>query len=121
MPLNRVSNTSKNITIITLIIGVVLVFIYLMNSIDSQTSNNNSSNKTSNKDNSQCPPVTPCKCFDATENIEQDGQVTMQTTFGKALNSLAKQEDVNLFLEIGTWFGGGSTFVLYFFFCTTSE
>eukprot|EP00003_Mantamonas_plastica_P022669 TRINITY_DN389_c0_g1_i6.p1 TRINITY_DN389_c0_g1~~TRINITY_DN389_c0_g1_i6.p1 ORF type:complete len:222 (+),score=57.25 TRINITY_DN389_c0_g1_i6:61-666(+) len=38
-----------------------------------------------------------------------DGQITMNTGFGQELNKLAKQDDVELFLEIGTWFGGGSS------------
>eukprot|EP00003_Mantamonas_plastica_P022665 TRINITY_DN389_c0_g1_i1.p1 TRINITY_DN389_c0_g1~~TRINITY_DN389_c0_g1_i1.p1 ORF type:complete len:165 (+),score=7.96 TRINITY_DN389_c0_g1_i1:307-801(+) len=33
----------------------------------------------------------------------------MNTGFGQELNKLAKQDDVELFLEIGTWFGGGSS------------
>ncbi|EFC48261.1 glycosyl transferase [Naegleria gruberi] len=59
-----------------------------------------------------CPPVQECKCYsltDAPPTEHGDGQVTMATTFGKALNKLAKQDDVNTVLEIGTWFGGGST------------
>ncbi|KAG2386505.1 hypothetical protein C9374_002249 [Naegleria lovaniensis] len=59
----------------------------------------------------QCPPVTECKCYSLTEKppIGSDGQVTMDTTFGKALYRLSKQNDVRIVLEIGTWFGGGST------------
>jgi hypothetical protein len=37
------------------------------------------------------------------------GQVTMGTSFGKALNALAKRPEVKRFLEIGTWYGAGST------------
>lgn len=36
----------------------------------------------------------------------------MGTSFGQALYSLAKQSDVKKVLEIGTWFGGGSTLCL---------
>lgn len=42
-------------------------------------------------------------------NINQVAQITMETNFGKELNKLAKQEDVNLFLEIGTLYGTGSS------------
>lgn len=41
-----------------------------------------------------------------------EGQVTMKTPFGKTLYNLAKQDDVKLVLELGTWKGGGSTMVL---------
>ena len=37
------------------------------------------------------------------------GQVTDKTSFGKALTRLASREDVKRIIEIGTWFGGGST------------
>ena len=44
--------------------------------------------------------------------VELKGQVTLQTTFGQELHSLAQQEDVHLVLEIGTWFGGGSSWCI---------
>ncbi|KAG2381375.1 hypothetical protein C9374_006364 [Naegleria lovaniensis] len=57
-----------------------------------------------------CPPVQECKCYSLTDSPPgTDGQVTMKTSFGKALYKLAKQDDVRTVLEIGTWFGGGST------------
>ena len=37
------------------------------------------------------------------------GQVTDTTTFGKALTKLASRQDVKRIIEIGTWYGGGST------------
>ncbi len=40
------------------------------------------------------------------------GQVTMQTTFGRELNRIAKLPEVHLVLEIGTWFGGGSSWCI---------
>lgn len=39
----------------------------------------------------------------------QKGQVTSSTTFGKALQKLAADPSVKGILEIGTWYGGGST------------
>lgn len=42
--------------------------------------------------------------------MAQDGQISSSTTFGKALYELALQSDVHLALEIGTWYGGGSTY-----------
>jgi hypothetical protein len=44
--------------------------------------------------------------------IALQGQVTLSTTFGAALNRIAKQADVHLALEVGTWYGGGSTWCL---------
>jgi len=38
-----------------------------------------------------------------------DGQVHMDTTFGKALYKMALRPDVNNIYELGTWYGGGST------------
>ena len=59
-----------------------------------------------------CPPVQECKCYSISDTPPgNDGQVTMKTTFGKALYNLAKQEDVRTVLEIGTWFGGGKFFI----------
>ena len=37
------------------------------------------------------------------------GQVTSTTSFGSALTNLATRSDVRRIVEIGTWFGGGST------------
>ena len=44
--------------------------------------------------------------------VDLKGQVTMQTSFGKELNRVARQSDVHLVLEIGTWFGGGSSWCI---------
>ena len=44
--------------------------------------------------------------------VELQGQVTPATTFGAALQRLAKASDVHLMLEIGTWYGGGSTWCI---------
>ena len=44
--------------------------------------------------------------------VELKGQVTMQTTFGQELNRLARLSEVHLVLEIGTWFGGGSSWCI---------
>jgi len=71
----------------------------------------------------QCPEIKPCleqecpKChvcaddasIDKLSSPGGDGQIHMGTGFGKALYELSKQEDVNKVLELGTWFGGGST------------
>lgn len=43
------------------------------------------------------------------ERPERKGQVTSETAFGIALRDLARQSDVKRVLEIGTWYGGGST------------
>jgi hypothetical protein len=51
-------------------------------------------------DNAHFVPITP---------VQPQGQVTRETPFGKRLYELARQEDVQLFLEIGTWKGGGSS------------
>ena len=44
--------------------------------------------------------------------VELKGQVTLQTTFGRELNRIARLPDVHLVLEIGTWFGGGSSWCI---------
>ena len=44
--------------------------------------------------------------------VELKGQVTMEKTFGMELNRLAKLPDVHLVLEIGTWYGGGSSWCI---------
>ena len=38
--------------------------------------------------------------------------MTLQTTFGQELHSIAQKEDVHLVLEIGTWFSGGSSWCI---------
>jgi len=41
----------------------------------------------------QCPKVEACKCYSKVDEAPPiDGQVTADTTFGIALNKLAKQE-----------------------------
>lgn len=47
-----------------------------------------------------------------TPDVEVKGQVTPQTPFGIALTNLAMNEQVELILEIGTWYGGGSTLTM---------
>lgn len=44
--------------------------------------------------------------------VELRGQVTLHTTFGEELNRIAQLPDVHLALEIGTWFGGGSSWCI---------
>jgi len=44
--------------------------------------------------------------------VELRGQVTMATSFGQELNRLAQLPDVRLVLEIGTWYGGGSSWCI---------
>ena len=44
--------------------------------------------------------------------VELKGQVTLQTTFGRELNRLAQLPSVHLVLEIGTWYGGGSSWCI---------
>lgn len=44
--------------------------------------------------------------------VQLKGQVTMTTNFGKELNRIAQLPDVHLVLEIGTWFGGGSSWCI---------
>ena len=51
-------------------------------------------------DNWQIPPV------------ELRGQVTLQTMFGQELYRLVQQPSVHLVLEIGTWYGGGSSWCI---------
>ncbi len=40
---------------------------------------------------------------------ERKGQITGGTSFARALTQLASQPDVSRIIEIGTWYGGGST------------
>lgn len=47
-----------------------------------------------------------------TPPVELKGQVTLQTTFGQELNRLAQLPAVHLALEIGTWYGGGSSWCI---------
>ena len=49
------------------------------------------------------------KRYPTLEAVEGKGQVTTDTTFGKALQDFASQPDVLKVLEIGTWYGGRST------------
>ena len=44
--------------------------------------------------------------------VELRGQVTLETTFGRELNRLARLPHVHLVLEIGTWYGGGSSWCI---------
>lgn len=58
--------------------------------------------------------VQPLICFPHTSGTipERRGQITYTTTFGIALAQFASKSDVNHILEIGTWYGGGSTDVM---------
>jgi len=47
-----------------------------------------------------------------TPPVKLQGQVTPATTFGAALQRLARSDDVHLMLEIGTWYGGGSSWCI---------
>lgn len=59
------------------------------------------------------PPMHSLTAADwLTPPVELQGQVTMQTTFGKELNRLAQLPSVHFVLEIGTWFGGGSSWCI---------
>jgi hypothetical protein len=59
------------------------------------------------------PPMPSLTAADwMTPPVELKGQVTLQTTFGKELNRLAQLQSVHLVLEIGTWFGGGSSWCI---------
>jgi len=44
--------------------------------------------------------------------VELKGQVTMQTSFGAELYRIARLPTVHLVLEIGTWYGGGSSWAI---------
>lgn len=44
--------------------------------------------------------------------VELRGQVTMQTSFGQELHRIAGLPHVHLVLEIGTWYGGGSSWCI---------
>ena len=56
-------------------------------------------------------PLLP-ETIDHSSTVELKGQVTMTTSFGRELNRLARQPDVRLVLEIGTWYGGGSSWCI---------
>lgn len=54
--------------------------------------------------------LTRCESAGAAADTTPDeGQVTMETAFGKVLYNLAKSDAVELVLETGTWKGGGSS------------
>ncbi len=112
MPLARnTSNLTKYFIVAAIVLSLLVVYFYILTPTPSTTSTSNNvqrdckPQKTANCPTT-CPPVTPCQCFDpnAQGPPTGDGQVHMGTSFGQALNKLAKQSDVNLFLEIGTWF-----------------
>ena len=44
--------------------------------------------------------------------VELRGQVTLQTSFGQELHRIAMLPEVHLVLEIGTWYGGGSSWCI---------
>ena len=56
-------------------------------------------------------PALPSKDWRAPP-VELRGQVTMQTMFGQELYRLVQLPDVHLALEIGTWYGGGSSWCI---------
>jgi hypothetical protein len=49
---------------------------------------------------------------DRSSTVELKGQVTMSTSFGRELHRLAQLPEVRLVLEIGTWYGGGSSWCI---------
>jgi hypothetical protein len=49
---------------------------------------------------------------DRSSTVELRGQVTMSTSFGRELHRLAQLPEVRLVLEIGTWYGGGSSWCI---------
>jgi hypothetical protein len=57
-------------------------------------------------------PLLPTDAVDQPIGVELRGQVTMATSFGRELNRLARLPDVRLVLEIGTWYGGGSSWCI---------
>lgn len=57
-------------------------------------------------------PLLPAPIADQSPTVELRGQVTMATSFGQELNRLAQLPDVHLVLEIGTWYGGGSSWCI---------
>jgi len=58
------------------------------------------------------PLLPAAHAIDSGSTVELKGQVTMATSFGQELNRLAKQPNVRLVLEIGTWYGGGSSWCI---------
>jgi hypothetical protein len=54
-------------------------------------------------------PLLPALTRTDGRSVELKGHVTMSTSFGRELNRLAQLPEVRLVLEIGTWFGGGSS------------
>jgi hypothetical protein len=57
-------------------------------------------------------PLLPAHAADLPRSVQLRGQVTMATSFGQELNRLARLPDVRLVLEIGTWYGGGSSWCI---------
>ena len=50
-----------------------------------------------------CYPLAP------NEKVKREGQIGDGTAFGEALQAIASKPEVKRVLEIGTWYGGGST------------
>jgi len=46
-------------------------------------------------------------------NFPSIGQINLDSTFGKCIHSLIKENNINKVLETGTWNGCGSTRILY--------
>ena len=63
----------------------------------------------------ESPPPPPrlfertCFAVPPARHATEQGQVTNGTSFGIALREIASRPDVLRILEIGTWYGGGST------------
>ena len=60
---------------------------------------------TATNENRMCFPLPDLN----ENNVAPRGQITDGTSFGAVLSALARRPDVYRVLEIGTWFGGGST------------
>ena len=117
-------------TIILVLVSLVVVF-FLASLRKQSSSNDNVIHTSSDKQQvhkstvleslNNCPKPPPCPACPKDINTPGpapapaegvpavDGQVTASTTFGKALYQLARQDDVRTVLEIGTWYGGGTT------------
>jgi hypothetical protein len=118
-------NQNKFIILVVFFVAFLFGFVYWKMNYAGDTPSNPPKKTLTEPLATSCPDVKPCpppatcpKCYQCSDDASvdkllppglTDGQVTMGTGFGKALNKLAKQDDVKLFLEIGTWFGAGST------------
>ena len=55
------------------------------------------------------PDERTCYMLPPNEPVKRSGQIGDGTAFGDALQAIAMKPDVRRVLEIGTWYGGGST------------